>query len=135
MLTLCYNTKPDQCKWKLRLLVENKPCRGMRTLHLNKRIQLRIRRSVKLTWPNPDKMFPDFPHTIFFDRKFTVLLYRTFILCLLLFYSVWAYFVSLLCILNGSTHIVHEYHIFILIFLAIFANISDDLIFHIYLDL
>lgn len=79
-------------------------------------------------------MFPDFPHTIFFDRKFTVLLYRMFILCLLLFYSVSAYFVSLLCILNGSTHIVHEYHIFILIFLAIFANISDDLIFHIYLD-
>lgn len=29
---------------------------------------------------------------------------------------------------------VHEYHIFILIFLAIFANISDHLIFYIYLD-
>lgn len=44
------------------------------------------------------------------------------------------YFVSLLCILNSGAHTVREYHIFILIFLAIFANISDDLIFYVYLD-
>lgn len=43
------------------------------------------------------------------------------------------YFASLLCIFNKSIYMVHEYHIFILIFLAIFANISDHLIFYIYL--
>lgn len=42
------------------------------------------------------------------------------------------YFASLHCIFNGGAHMVHEYHIFILIFLVIFTIISDDLICYIF---
>lgn len=61
-------TTGDYCEWKLGIRLLKTRLEGIQPLDLNKRSK-RVHSPVKLTHsPMTDKIFTDFPHTIFFDR-------------------------------------------------------------------